>query len=362
VPFCRARCDYCAFATWTDRDHLIGDYVDACVAEVQVAISEEALPPASSIFFGGGTPSRLDGSQLGRILDALPVEPGCEVTAECNPEDATADLFGRWRSAGVNRVSFGAQSMVPEVLVGLGRRHGIEAVQSALRLAHDAGFASTSLDLIFGAACETDSDWERTLGAVLALDPRPEHLSCYALTVEPGTPLASDPTRYPDEDSQARRYEKTDSLLEDAGFGWYEISNWSTPGHECRHNRLYWDHGDYRGIGCAAHSHRGSRRFWNVRTPERYISAVASGRKPTGGEELLDDDACELERVSLMIRTRQGVPASWLPQDPSLEGLVETRGDRAILTLRGRLLANEVILRIAGAPRVTAGQPGILRR
>jgi putative oxygen-independent coproporphyrinogen III oxidase len=346
VPFCRKRCDYCAFATWTDRDHLMGDYVDACVSEALAAVHEEQLREATSVFFGGGTPSRLAGSDLGRILDAIPRTPDCEVTAECNPEDACEALMSDWRSAGVNRVSFGAQSMVPEVLQGLGRRHGAGAVQSALRVAHDAGFGSTSLDLIFGAACETDADWRRTLDSVLSLDPGPEHLSCYSLTVEPGTPLAADASKHPDEDAQARRYETTDSVLEAAGFNWYEISNWARPGHESRHNRLYWDHGEYRGIGCAAHSHLGSRRFWNVRTPDRYIAAIRRGESPLGGEEYLDQDSCELERVSLMIRTRQGVPAAWVPQDPALEGLLETRDDRAVLTLKGRLLANEVILRI----------------
>jgi putative oxygen-independent coproporphyrinogen III oxidase len=361
VPFCRARCDYCAFATWTDRDHLIGDYVDACVAEARAAVRDEDLPAATSIFFGGGTPSRLDASDLARILDVLPRAAGCEVTAECNPEDATETLLCGWRSAGVNRVSFGAQSMVPEVLEGLGRRHSAGSVQRALRLAHDAGFGSTNLDLMFGAACETDADWERTLDAVLSLDPGPEHLSCYALTVEPGTPLAAAPARHPDEDVQARRYETTEAVLEAAGFSWYEISNWALPGHECRHNRLYWQQGDYRGIGCAAHSHRGLRRFWNLRTPDRYIAAARSGASPIGGEEVIDPASYELERVSLMIRTRQGVPLSWVGDDPALDGLLERRADRAVLTVRGRLLANEVILRISDTPRVVPIEADNLR-
>ena len=346
VPFCRARCDYCAFATWTDRDHLIGEYVEACVSEARRASVDEELPRATSVFFGGGTPSRLGAPELASILEALDRTPDCEVTAECNPEDATEELFGGWRSAGVNRVSFGAQSMVRSVLEGLGRRHGAGSVERALLLAHDAGFASTSLDLIFGAACETDHDWRSTLERVLGLDPGPDHLSCYALTVEPGTPLASDAARHPDEDAQARRYETADQILEAAGFSWYEISNWARPGHECRHNRLYWSQGDYRGIGCAAHSHAGFRRFWNVRSPERYIAAVAAGRSPCAGEEVLGRAERAFEALALALRTTRGVPWSVVPDDPALDGLLERRGDRAVLSVRGRLLANEVTVRL----------------
>jgi putative oxygen-independent coproporphyrinogen III oxidase len=374
VPFCASRCDYCAFATWTDRDHLMAPYVDACVEEVRRAIEEpateqETLPEATSVFVGGGTPSRLEPELLGRILDSLPRTSDAEVTAECNPEDASADLFEAWGRHGVNRVSFGVQSMVPGVLASLGRRHTPGSVSKAISLAHDAGFASVSIDLIFGAASETDADWAATLEAALSLDPRPDHLSCYALTVEAGTPLAGDVARYPDDDIQARRYEITESALEAAGYHWYEVSNWALPGHECRHNQLYWRQGDYRGIGCAAHSHRSGRRYWNIRTPDRYISAIRAGTSPIAGEEILDPVAREQEALSLRLRTSDGIPLEALPDDPAfedlLEGLLERRGDRAVLTVRGRLLANEVTLRLWDSKAGSAGTEvatGILPR
>ena len=277
------------------------------------------------------------------------------MTVECNPEDASPERFSSWLRAGVNRVSFGAQSMVPEVLAGLGRIHEPGSVERAVSLAHSAGFGSVNVDLIFGGAGETDEDWSETLMSVLALDPPPQHLSCYALTVEPGTPLAADTSRHPDEDAQAGRYETADAVLTAGGYRWYEVSNWARPGHECRHNLLYWQQGEYQGIGCAAHSHRGGKRWWNVRTPERYIRAVSSGRTPVAGTEELDVSSRELEALTLAIRTSEGVPASTLPHDEVLDGLVEKRAGRAVLTLRGRLLANEVAIRLRpGAAPVAA--------
>jgi oxygen-independent coproporphyrinogen-3 oxidase len=334
-------------------------YARACVAEAQRAVEVEGLPEATSVFFGGGTPSRLAPELLTSILDALPRKPDAEVTVECNPEDASRERFDVWRAAGVNRVSFGAQSMVPEVLVGLGRRHVPGSVESAVSLARSAGFSSLSVDLIIGGAGETDADWLRSLNAVLELDSPPDHLSCYALTVEAGTPLANDTSRHPDDDAQATRYEMADAVLSGAGYHWYEVSNWARPGHQCRHNLLYWCQGEYRGIGCAAHSHRRGERWWNVRTPERYISAVGSGQSPEAGREALDKDGRELEALTLAIRTSAGVPAGALGDDPELDGLVEMSGDRAVLTLRGRLLANEVAIRLRPTGRQVG--TGILR-
>jgi len=345
VPFCASRCDYCAFATWTDRDHLMDRYTAACVAEIVRARADEGLPPATSLFVGGGTPSRLPGELLAEILDSVPREPGAEVTVECNPEGATEELFGWWRAAGVRRVSFGVQSMVPHVLAGLGRRHDPGSVGQAVALAADVGFAS-NVDLIFGGAGESDADWRKTLEAVLALEPRPAHVSAYALTVEPGTPLAADRRRHPDEDTQARRYRAAERVLRGAGYRWYEVSNWAVPGHECRHNQLYWRQGDYRGFGCAAHSHRRARRWWNIRTPERYIAAVTAGRSPVAGEEVLDDSRRVFEGLVLALRTAEGVPADAVPDDPDLRGLVSRRCGRAVLTVRGRLLADAVARRL----------------
>jgi len=346
VPFCAARCDYCAFATWTDRDHLMSAYAEACATELGRAAGDDGARAPSSVYVGGGTPSRLPGAELARIVEATEPREGAEVTVECNPEDADPARFRRWHAAGVNRVSFGVQSMVPHVLESLGRRHGTTEVRRAVALASEEGFASVNVDLIVGAAAERDDDLRATLDAVLALEPRPPHVSAYLLTVEPGTPLAHDPARHPDDDASARRYELVDEALTAAGYRWYEVSNWARPGHECRHNRLYWAQGDYRGIGCAAHSHRSGRRFWNVRTPERYIAAVRAGRSPVADEEVLTESQRAFEALALALRTSDGVPAGALPDDPALDGLVERRGDRAVLSVRGRLLANQVTMQL----------------
>lgn len=357
VPFCSSRCDYCAFATWTDRDHLMNRYAAACVTEIERSVADEGLPPATSIFVGGGTPSRLPAELLADILGAIPTADGAEVTVECNPEDASAVRFGVWRSAGVGRVSFGVQSMVPHVLAGLGRRHDPDAVGRAVSLAGAAGFASVNVDLIVGGAGESDDDFRHSLEAVLALDPVPQHVSAYALTVEPGTPLARDRARHPDDDVQARRYAMAEDILAVHGYHWYEVSNWALPGHRCRHNRLYWRQGDYRGIGAAAHSHRRGRRWWNIRTPERYIAAVDDGRPTAAGEEVLSDSERLFEALALALRTSDGVPASVVPDDPDLDALVERRGEKAVLTVRGRLLANEVTTRLC-VPGGSLGSPG----
>jgi oxygen-independent coproporphyrinogen-3 oxidase len=346
VPFCASRCDYCAFATWTDRHHLMDRYAAACITEISRALTDEAVPVASTIFVGGGTPSRLPADLLAGILEVIPRAVDAEVTVECNPEDAAADMFAVWRAAGVGRVSFGVQSMVPHVLAGLGRRHDPDSVARALALAHGAGFASVNVDLIIGGAGETDEDFRFSLDTVLALDPPPGHVSAYALTVEPGTALAADTSRHPDDDVQAQRYALADEVLRAAGYEWYEVSNWARPGQSCRHNQLYWEQGDYRGIGAAAHSHRQGRRWWNIRTPERYIAAVESGSSTTAADEVLSDDERRFEGLALALRTARGVPASVVPDDPDLAPLLERRGDRAVLTVRGRLLANEVTTRL----------------
>ena len=358
VPFCRHRCGYCAFATYTDRDGIMGRYVDACVSQLRRAVSAGELAAATSVFFGGGTPSRLPAAELCRILDAVPRAAGAEVTVECNPEDASAERFRAYRAAGVSRLSLGVQSTVPHVLEALGRRHRPEMVPVAVALAADAGIPSVNVDLIFGASAESDADWDRTLGDALALPVPPQHVSAYALTVEPGTPLAADRARHPDDDVQAARYEHADAVLAAAGYRWEEVSNWALPGHGCRHNRLYWRQGDYLGIGSAAHSHRRGRRWWNVRTPERYVEAVEAGRSPVAGTELVEGERAVLEGLMLSLRTPAGVPDEALPEDPWLDGLVERSHGRVVLTVRGRLVANALThLLLAPAPAACPSPP-----
>ena len=341
VPFCSRRCDYCAFATWDDRAHLLDDYVAALATEVRQAAP--SLSPATTVFFGGGTPSLLTPEQLASVLAELPMTDDAEVTVECNPDTLSEPKLAGYRDAGVNRISLGVQSMRPHVLASLGRTHDPDNVARAAEAITAVGFRSWNADLIYGAVGESVEDWTATLQDVLAL--RPPHVSAYGLTVEAGTPLATQPDRHPDDDDQAAKYEVAEELLTGHGLLSYEVSNWAIPGHECRHNRLYWSQGDYRGFGCAAHSHAAGRRWWNVRTPERYLSLVADGRPVEAAGEKLDDEERVLEGLQLALRTREGVPA-WALDAEDLEGLVEPAGDRLVLTLRGRLLANEVALRL----------------
>lgn len=343
VPFCRHRCDYCAFATWTDRLHLEERYLAACERHVREATA--GAPPVTSVFVGGGTPTLVDPHRLVAVLQAVPLAPGAEVTIECNPDDLDAERAPVYADGGVNRISIGVQSMDLAVLATLGREHDPANVRRAVEAAHGAGL-SVNVDLVYGAAGETLDQWATTLDAAIALDPH--HISAYALTVEAGTPLAADPARHPDDDTQADEYQLATERLGAAGYDWYEISNWSKPGHECRHNHLYWSGGEYLAIGCAAHGHVGGRRFWNHRTPERYLAAIEEGRSPESGSEELDDDGRRIEHLQLAIRTRDGVSATDVPDGfvDQLEGLVAREGDRVVLTTEGRLLANEVAIRL----------------
>jgi len=345
IPFCAARCDYCSFATWTDRHHLTAAYLAACRADADRLVAA-GMPPATSIFVGGGTPSMVAASDLVAVLDRIPRAADCEVTVECNPDNVTPELIDTYLAGGVNRLSFGVQSTSAHVLAALGRTHDRANVIRSVEQARAAGVPTFNLDVIYGAAGETLDDWCQTLDDVVALDP--PHVSAYALTVEAGTPLAADPDRHPDDDDQADKYLATVERLGRAGLVSYEISNWARPGHECRHNLLYWTMGEYQGIGCAAHPHRDGRRFWNLRTPDRYLDAVAAGAAVEAGAERLDPDARHLEALQLSLRTTLGVPRRALDPDQLL-GLVAPHPDdpdRLVLTVDGRLLANEVALRL----------------
>ncbi len=342
IPFCRHRCDYCAFATWTDRDYLMEAYVDAVVTDIGRKVTQ-GMPVADTVFFGGGTPTRLAPELIARIVQAIPVSSRAEVTIECNPDDVTEHMMRVYADAGINRISIGVQSMVPHVLQSLNRTHDPANVVKAIAHARAAGITSINLDLIYGVHGESLEDWRVTLEGALAL--KPTHISAYGLTVEAGTPLWEDPSRYPDDDDQADKYVLADDMLVAAGFVNYEISNWAIPGHECRHNKVYWDQGNYEGFGCASHSHKDGRRYWNVRTPDRYIACIDQGESVEAADEVLDAQTRTREALELSLRTSQGVPVGTLDIAP-LEGLVEVQGTRVVLTREGRLLANEVSLRL----------------
>jgi oxygen-independent coproporphyrinogen-3 oxidase len=351
IPFCAHRCDYCDFATWTDREHLIKDYVDACVTDVERR-TKESRRVATSVFFGGGTPSLLEPYDLTRILGAIDRTDDAEVTVECNPDSVDRAKLAAYRAAGVNRLSFGVQSFQTHVLATLGRTHDPDNVARAVALARDTGFASVNVDLIYGTVGESIDDWTRSLAAAIELGV--EHVSAYALTVEPGTPLgravAAGRTTAPDDDDQADKYVRADDMLTAAGFEWYEISNWARPGHACRHNQCYWTQGEYLAVGCAAHGHTEGRRWWNVRTPERYIDRVVAGASTEADAEMLDPAARREEEFVLGLRTVAGARplrgAEAAAADLVEAGLVDRRGERIVLTCRGRLLANDVTARL----------------
>ncbi len=352
IPFCAHRCDYCDFATWTDRDHLIETYVEACVTDLRRRQTTEGLQPADTVFFGGGTPSMIPAQSLARILDAIPRTAEAEVTVECNPDSTSREALDVLAASGVNRVSFGVQSMRTHVLTILGRTHDPDNVIRAVDAARSAGIDRVNLDLIYGTPGETTDDWIATVQGAIALEP--EHVSAYALTVEAGTPLGQDVTAgrkaAPDDDDQADKYAIVDDLLVGTGYHWYEISNWAKPGEECRHNLIYWQGGDYLAIGCAAHGKTGARRWWNVRTPERYIAAVQEGRSAQADEEELDAAGREDEQLALALRLRWGTAVEELHHGVVDElvgaGLLEMiDSERIGLTRAGRMLANEVTVR-----------------
>lgn len=355
IPFCRHRCDYCAFATWTDRQNLDHRYLSACRVHAKLELAGGLR--TTSVFVGGGTPSLVNPETLGELINSFHAAHDAEITVECNPDDVTDELIATYVRFGVNRISLGVQSMEPSVLRSLGRTHDPANVHKAVASAK-AHNIDVNLDLIYGAHGETVTQWESTLEQAIALEP--DHVSAYALTVEPGTPLARDTVRHPNDDDQATKYERATTQLAAAGYEWYEISNWAKPDKRCRHNLTYWLGGDYIAIGCAAHGYRGGTRYWNRYTPERYIEAIESGADPTAGSEHLSEDEQRIERLSLLIRTGAGVPVdSFNEADLAgpLRTLVEQVGhvekswrvgdeDRIVLTRAGRLLANEVAIRL----------------
>ena len=338
VPFCVRRCDYCSFATWTDRDHLIDQYLAACRTQARTASIN--LPDITSVFIGGGTPNLVPADSLMSIFRELPLAPTVEFTVECNPDLVDDQQLETYVAAGVNRVSLGVQSMVPHVLASLGREHNPDNVHAAVQTIREAGITRLNLDLIYGANGESIEDWKTSIESSLSL--HPEHLSTYALTVEPGTPLAEDVDRHPDDDDQADKYLLADDLITSAGLMNYEISNWARPGDECQHNMLYWTQGEYLGLGVAAHSHIAQRRFWSVRTPERFIKAIEKGSSVEAGAEELGPDAWALEGRQLAIRTSEGVPQEFVPH--KVQHLTEPSNvaGKVKLSVEGRLLANEV--------------------
>ncbi|MFI6926769.1 radical SAM family heme chaperone HemW [Nonomuraea spiralis] len=366
VPFCVTRCGYCDFNTYTASELGPGashrDYADTVVEEVRLArrVLGDAELPVETVFFGGGTPTLLPPEDLSRILAAIDAEfglrPGAEVTTEANPESVDPAYLDKLRQGGFNRVSFGMQSAREHVLRVLDRTHTPGRPARAVQEARAAGFEHVNLDLIYSTPGESDDDWRASLAA--AIEAGPDHVSAYSLIVEDGTRLAARIRRgelpMPDDDVAADRYLIAEEMLTEAGFSWYEVSNWATSEQaRCRHNLLYWTGGDWWAAGPGAHSHVGGTRWWNVKHPAAYAQRLAAGTSPAHAREVLSDADRAAERLMLELRLVSGYPLAEVAPGARTSvasalarGLLEPepfRAGRMVLTLKGRLLADALI-------------------
>jgi oxygen-independent coproporphyrinogen-3 oxidase len=359
VPFCATRCGYCDFNTYTAGE--LGGatpqgWLAAVRAELAMAFGVVGEVTVDTVFVGGGTPSLLGGDGLAAVLDAVRdnfvLAPDAEVTTEANPESTSPEFFERIRAAGYTRVSLGMQSAAPAVLKILDRTHSPGRAAQAVAEALAAGFEHVNLDLIYGTPGESDDDLRRSVDA--ALSAGVDHVSAYALVVEDGTALARRVSRgeiaRPDDDVLAHRYELLDTRLAAARLSWYEVSNWSRAGAECRHNMGYWNGGQWWGAGPGAHSFVGDTRWWNVKHPNTFAERLRLGQAPVADFERLDDHDRHVEDVLLRIRLHSGLPTTMLTQSEQrraavavTDGLLTDVGDHLVLTGRGRLLADAVV-------------------
>ena len=370
VPFCVTRCGYCDFNTYTltelgEPGASVSTYADAALRELDLAARElgeapSGVPVIETVFIGGGTPTMLPADDLVRILakarELFGLAEGCEVTTEANPDSVDETYLRTLADGGFTRVSIGMQSAVPHVLATLERTHDPANVERAVRAAKDVGL-QVSIDLIYGAPGESLDDWRTSLDAAIALEP--DHISAYALVVEEGTKMGAQVRRgelpLPDDDDEADKYELADALLADAGYDWYEVSNWArSPQTQCRHNLAYWRDEPWWGVGPGAHSHVGGVRWWNVKHPRAYAQRVNAGLSPALARELLDERQRYEERVLLQVRLAEGLALDLLDDDGrrAVAGLVASglidgpsavRDKRVRLTLRGRLLTDTVV-------------------
>jgi putative oxygen-independent coproporphyrinogen III oxidase len=373
IPFCRVRCGYCDFNTYTATE-LEGapqsDFAETLIKEISFSaqvLADSGIPARNlkSVFFGGGTPTQLPAADLVKILSRLDSEfglaPGAEVTTEANPDNVDIEYLTALRAGGFNRVSFGMQSAVSSVLKTLERTHDPENLPIVIEAAKRAGLA-TSVDLIYGAPGETLDEWRTSLVAAISLDP--DHISAYSLIVEDGTKLArqikSGELAEPDEDLQADKYELADSLLSSAGYDWYEVSNWArrseTADNRSAHNISYWQSQDWWGYGPGAHSHVGGVRWWNVKHPSAYAGKLSQVVSPAAGRETLSERTRLEERILLEIRVSNGLAIDLAKRvnpdagnliagfiaDELIEPVAAIKGALK-LTLKGRLLADSLV-------------------
>lgn len=367
IPYCVRRCGYCDFNTYTPAELAISNdlsetsrsYIDLLVREIDFArqISDASIVP--TIFFGGGTPTLMESKDLGRVISTIgerfEIGREAEITTEANPDTVTKEKLATLREAGFNRISFGMQSAVPHVLRALDRTHNPENVLKATTWAREVGFQEISVDLIYGTAGESIADWELTVDAALSLPIT--HISAYALIVENGTKLGAQVKRgevvMPDDDQTADKYAIADDKFTAAGFDWYELSNWSKPGSECRHNLAYWNGDNWWGAGAGAHSHIDGRRFWNVKHPAAYTQKVLESGNPMQEQEILTSAEARTEEIMLQIRLATGLQISSLSssEQSSLFGFLQQghllqpfwSDGRVVLSQSGRLIADRIV-------------------
>ena len=371
IPYCVKRCGYCDFNTYTPSElkiteglaQISNSYIDLLLMEIKAAksqVSQSANVP--SIFFGGGTPSLMQPDDIGRVISTIKSEftllPDAEITMECNPDTVTKESLAAFRAVGVNRVSFGMQSAVKHVLATLDRTHNPENLLQATTWAKEVGFSEISVDLIYGTPGESLSDWQTSIDAALTLPIT--HISAYALIIEEGTKLAAQIKRgevaQVDDDLTAEKYLVADKAFTEAGFEWYELSNWAKSGSLSKHNLAYWSGDNWWGAGPGAHSHLNGKRFWNVKHPNLYKERVLANQSPVADSEVLEELQIESERLMLSLRLPSGLDKQSLNelQLAELSSYVESghldqanwNQGRATLTLDGRLIADRILRQI----------------
>ena len=360
LPFCPYICPYCDFAKWPMQRSRSLDYLRALRAEITAA----PPAPAATIFYGGGTPNAYDAGEIASLTQFL-VErfPVCkeegEISIEVNPELVREGDVATYVASGIDRLSIGVQSFVPEEIVTLGRKHAPEDIARVITLARDAGIRSVSIDLIFGVPGQTLQSWRHSLREAIALGV--DHISTYGLTIEPGTPYERwyerEPRAFPDNALEAELYAIAIDALEREGYEHYEISNFARPGFRCKHNENYWRNGDYLGFGVGAASYRGGVRSVHTRDFAAYVGAASSGRPIPGESERLTGLRAVGEAIMIALRTAQGVTLEEFKERYGVDiaeryapvvaryqtdGLLERTGDRLVLTRRGRFFANDV--------------------
>jgi oxygen-independent coproporphyrinogen-3 oxidase len=370
IPYCVKRCGYCDFNTYTPSELKIAtglsevsnSYIDLLLLEIKQAKAQVGSAFVPSIFFGGGTPSLMEPSDIGRVIDQIKKEfvlnLDAEVTMECNPDTVSKENLAAFRQVGVNRVSFGMQSAVPHVLATLDRTHNPENLLQVTTWAKEVGFSEISVDLIYGTPGETLADWQKSIDAALALPVT--HISAYALIIEEGTKLAAQIKRGEvapvDDDLAAEKYLLADKAFTAAGFQWYELSNWAKPDSLSKHNLAYWLGENWWGAGPGAHSHLNGKRFWNVKHPNLYKEKIQSNLSPIADSEVLEEIQIASEKLMLSLRLPSGVEKESLNQDQisDLSDYVESghldllnwNQGRATLTLEGRLIADQILRQI----------------